>query len=586
MSNSILEELCNIKNKVNECVGFINGIGSNKNVRYYKNVESMKRDISITEDTSCITQGYYEPNDGGGADYIKKNGGFELVVKNGVVNIKQLGAKGDGIFDNSTILKNAVTNYNNILIPDGIYAIKTPLNQPLINLNKNGFTISSTKKGIIKNLSKNKSKTGLETFITISNSQDFKINLNYVGDDTIPNIQKANTGDSCLFINNSSEFMVDLNVSNVRYGVRLGNYRNKSNICENFTLNGKGEKLGYLFALYGCNSFKIDSVCRGVDRSIYLGGCTEGEINNAYTTPYNADMNIILTTEYCNGTIKGCSNLNIKVEDLESKRESVESSSVGISPQKAGFTEYNTSDFENIYMDIIKKSEFSCIFKITNNSEQATATYNNIICKFKDYRKDLSGINVVSKFLDDPNMLNKNNMVVFKNSESKHYLKILGKNANVILDNVQTNLSFKTPLLNSNIILKNGSIGKEAILAGYNEVQCYDNSFIATNPPSKNITNGFNVNNYRWNTNTSNNFPITQEVANSKKLIMFNPSLLDKRNYLIKITRGGIKSTDYDITVTNQPIIVDLVDMKSASRIDIEDKQGQTLTGYTHISLY
>lgn len=82
---------------------------------YYNNVEDMKADDSLKEGDMAITLGYYESNDGGGAEYVinetsknkyhqeELNNGLyaRLIIKNGSINIKQLGAKGDNISDDS-----------------------------------------------------------------------------------------------------------------------------------------------------------------------------------------------------------------------------------------------------------------------------------------------------------------------------------------------------------------------------------------------------------------------------------------------------------------------------------------------------
>lgn len=83
-----------------------------KKANYYISVEKMKEDVSLIVDTVCVTLGYYEPNDGGGATYrvrekittdvddggsihILANDNFvaEMIVENRTVNVKQFGAR-------------------------------------------------------------------------------------------------------------------------------------------------------------------------------------------------------------------------------------------------------------------------------------------------------------------------------------------------------------------------------------------------------------------------------------------------------------------------------------------------------------
>lgn len=126
--------------------GYELNVRLNKKPYYYNTVADMKADINLKEGDMVITLGYYEPNDGGGAEYrIINNSNItddivtillenlllaELIID--TVNIKQFGAKGDDIKDDTLSIQMAINYASNkekydIFVPEGIYSISAPL---------------------------------------------------------------------------------------------------------------------------------------------------------------------------------------------------------------------------------------------------------------------------------------------------------------------------------------------------------------------------------------------------------------------------------------------------------------------------
>lgn len=126
----------------------------NKKPYYYNNVADMKTDKKLKIGDMAITLGYYEPNDGGAAEYkivnisnkyieeLENNLKAELIIKNNIANIKQFGAKGDGNTDCSQIFTQIINKYNIIFIPEGQYLISNSIN--LLNKNLEIYGTSNT----------------------------------------------------------------------------------------------------------------------------------------------------------------------------------------------------------------------------------------------------------------------------------------------------------------------------------------------------------------------------------------------------------------------------------------------------------
>ena len=111
---------------------------NSKAVFGFDNVASMKESTNLINGSYAQTLGYYEKNDGGLALYkireitnedvvdemtiialSNENLIAELIIKDSI-NLKELGAYGDGDHDDTKTLNKALS-YNNIIIPEGTY---------------------------------------------------------------------------------------------------------------------------------------------------------------------------------------------------------------------------------------------------------------------------------------------------------------------------------------------------------------------------------------------------------------------------------------------------------------------------------
>lgn len=150
-----------INNKLDEMVedGTLENILMNyTNIsKVYETAHDLFSDDNLTNNQKIKTYGFYSIGDGGQADYIIKstqptspyinlqNGLYaELIVQNNTINVKQLGAYGDGIHDDSDACKNAFdfartnTNINEIHFPSGKYLI----NETILSQGIDGLIVS------------------------------------------------------------------------------------------------------------------------------------------------------------------------------------------------------------------------------------------------------------------------------------------------------------------------------------------------------------------------------------------------------------------------------------------------------------
>ena len=118
------------------------GLRLDKKPYYFDTIAEMKNaDLKIGD--MVITSGYYEPNDGGDGKYeivddnlIEDEGSIhaltnklfaKLIANDNTINVKQFGAKGNGLDDATLAIQKCLDKYDNVFIPDGTYLISESL---------------------------------------------------------------------------------------------------------------------------------------------------------------------------------------------------------------------------------------------------------------------------------------------------------------------------------------------------------------------------------------------------------------------------------------------------------------------------
>ena len=152
---------------------------NSKAVFGFDTVDSMKQATNLINGSYAQTLGFYEKNDGGNALYKIRNitnndvvdNMFiialnnenliaELIVnENNTINVKQLGAKGDGITDDTTSIQTAINKDSVIYFSEGTYLISSPLS-----------VLSAVKEIRLSQNAKITTNSEIESIILIDNS--------------------------------------------------------------------------------------------------------------------------------------------------------------------------------------------------------------------------------------------------------------------------------------------------------------------------------------------------------------------------------------------------------------------------------
>lgn len=268
-------------------------------VHTYDSVAVMKGDTKLKNGMHVKTKGYYNPNDGGNAEYIITNTQinsdyqeelnnelYATLLFNDYVTPEMFGAKGDGITDDTNSIQKAIDVSNNIEFKKDSYLITSDL---LLHSN-------------LKINGKNS---------TITTSEN---NINGFYGDNLENIEISNFKfegvKRAINIRNSNNIYIhDLNVSTTEWGillyltdlfrvediifnqVRTSSYSNKDGVHIN------GGKHGIIKNIYGTTD--DDMIALNADET----GGTIGEISNIIID----NVNTLNNQEYglINSTYRG-----------------------------------------------------------------------------------------------------------------------------------------------------------------------------------------------------------------------------------------------------------------------------------------
>ena len=192
----------------------------------FNNINEMKNADNLVNGSFTETYGFYNQNDGGGAKYkvrtITNNDTIDeitiIALKDDTliaeliyndINIKQFGAKGDGVTDDTEKIKYAISKNKNIYFPYGIY-----LTSDSLIIDSDNIKITSDN-AIIKP--------------TNENINCFNINGNYIIIDNLNIDGKSIYGYN---VNGSHNIIKNLKISNINHSaiMNIGNYETIENV--------------------------------------------------------------------------------------------------------------------------------------------------------------------------------------------------------------------------------------------------------------------------------------------------------------------------------------------------------------------
>ena len=215
MSKSIKEALKEIGKLLNDNI--------KEKVYYFNSISDMKSSTKLKSGDMVITKGYYESNDGGSGEYeivdnrtLVDDGGSvhdlnnglkaKLRMKTGEVNVRQFGAKGDGVTDDTNYLilcfKKAMEDLciDNIEINTGNFILNSALDiSKKINIYCKGKLINGTNDFITLNFKENSDYSCVYN-IKIDGNMNNKTNKSEVNDEIRinPNVSNITVQGGCI----------------------------------------------------------------------------------------------------------------------------------------------------------------------------------------------------------------------------------------------------------------------------------------------------------------------------------------------------------------------------------------------------
>lgn len=324
-----------INNKLNEMA--VDGTLQNIILNYVSVSKVYNTTIEMIEDAENLsnnmkvkTLGYHEINDDGYAEFLITNvldntkfnipvGNLyaQLLTTNSSINIKQMGAYGDGEHDDTLIIQKALDLYFNVFIPIGEFLITDTLK--LRNYNKI-FGINSKKSLIIANTNITMfSKLGETSYYNIfenvgidgENMANIGIDFTNIRESYINNVNITGCYTGLRLDNAWSNTIFECNIyANLTENIYLGNVSNDVNIIDckldlagQYGININGNVSSNMINIDGC------VIQQAGITGIYLINATLINISNCYFENNNTTENVNGYDIYINASTVSVINL-------------------------------------------------------------------------------------------------------------------------------------------------------------------------------------------------------------------------------------------------------------------------------------
>lgn len=367
------------------------------NIRTFNSVEEMKASNTLKAGGLIKTQGFYQLNDGGGADYVITNdigedkadeasiitlqkGLYAKLIIQDYVNIKQCGAKGDGETDDTEALQKAINISSKVVIPKGVFVVSKSLslknNTVIYGIGEDSVIKKSGDENVYFNLFTDMQLTKKYTFSTLTfdgNCNNFKHMYSYTTD--FGGYKQLETANEWNLFTSSADILV---IENCKFKNIHGNVvSNASNNVIITNCNFNNIECASAVRLWGGqNLWVVNSRFNNINvfpDTLYINGAEttfEEAVSNKYSMqygdaisgfcrysfihnnlfknvsrmPFTHDMNVALNMTGDNCSI--CTN-NIIIHDSDRLKNSNPQSSIWIEQAKNTIVKGNKIYYKN-----------------------------------------------------------------------------------------------------------------------------------------------------------------------------------------------------------------------------------------------